>query len=84
MHQLPTEGDEFTAHLTLTEARELASALVVAVHNARQSMVGTKNVSSLFVQGFRIDQIASQLNLTSKEVRAELIARGLLKDTDSI
>ena len=74
------DSTEFTAHLTLLESRELASALVVAIHNAKQGQVGPKSVTSLYVKGLRIDQIAHELDKSIQEVREELINRGLIKD----
>lgn len=82
LQQSNNQNDEFSAHLTLAEARELSVALVAAVQNAQQAMIGTKSVSSLYARGFRIDQIAFELNLTIKEVREQLSERGLQKDPD--
>lgn len=77
-------GQPFTIHLTLTEAKELASQLVDAVREVRQGMGGLKTARSLYAEGKRLDEIAHALNMTVDEVKHELAACKILKDLDGL
>lgn len=71
------QDQSLTFHLTPSEALELADALDTAARKVIKS-TAPKTIKSLFVQGLRIDQIASELNIPTLEVRSQLILCGLL------
>lgn len=72
------DTEEICIHLSVTEARELAGALVIAVQ--RQHAIQTEtSISSLFVQGLAIEDIAVRLEITVEDVMRELHLRGFLK-----
>jgi len=65
-------------HLSVAEARELAGSLVVEVqrHHAIQSEI---SISSLYVQGLALEEIALRLDITTKDVLNELTLRGFIR-----
>ncbi|MFM9871866.1 MAG: hypothetical protein ACKVQS_00210 [Fimbriimonadaceae bacterium] len=72
------DGTPFTVHMTASEAKELSMTLDDAIQKVIKVSVNEKTVRSLFVLGFRLDQIATELNIPIEFVRKELVARGLL------
>lgn len=78
VRQSTSDGEDIVVHLSVAEARELAGSLVVEVqrHHAIQSQI---SISSLYVQGLPLEEIALRLDITTKDVLNELTLRGFIK-----
>jgi DNA-binding NarL/FixJ family response regulator len=78
IRQSSNEEGEHVIHLSVAEARELAGSLVVEVqrHHAIQSEI---SISSLYVQGLALEEIALRLDITTKDVLNELTLRGFIR-----
>lgn len=78
LRQVSEESQELNLHLSVSEARELAGALVVEVqrHHAIQSET---SISSLYVQGLALEEIALRLDISVDDVLKELTNRGFIK-----